>query len=86
MANVVFLTHRNEEVQVDPLSVPVQIIDDPISALEQTAGDLRIAYHEKDVSCILKQLGLLLYYSMLLATIAIWDKPKVPMMWFKMPQ
>ena len=85
MANVVGETNVNEEAQVSPLRIPEQVIDDPISALEQTAGDLRVAYRDKDVSSILTQLGLFLYYTMLMATsmqldpylfIVIWDMPK----------
>ena len=68
MANVVgeFLARVNEGVQVNPLRAPMQIIDDPVSMLEQAAGDLRAAYRAKDIFSVLKQLGLLLYYTLML--------------------
>ena len=50
------------------MKAPSRLIDDPISTLEQAVVDLKLAHWVKDVSCILKQLGLLLYYTMLTAT------------------
>ena len=53
--------------EIAPVRLP-RLIDDPVSTMEQTAVDLRVAQEAKDVSSILKQLGLLLYYTMLMAT------------------
>ena len=54
--------------EVSPVQLP-RLIDDPVSMLELAVVDLKIAYEAKEVSGILKQLGLLLYYTMLMATI-----------------
>ena len=69
MANVVgeYLTRMDRRPEVSPVKLP-RLIDDPVSMLEQAVVDLKLAYENKEVSGILKQLGLLLYYTMLMAT------------------
>ena len=53
--------------EVAPVQLP-RLIDEPVSTLEQTVVDLRIAQEAKDTSSVLKQLGLVIYYAMLMAT------------------
>ena len=69
LSNVVgeYLTKLDQKPEVAPVHLP-RLIDDPVSTLEQTVMDLQIAHEAKEVSCILKQLGLLMYYTMLMAT------------------
>ena len=69
MANVVgeCLTKLDQQPEVAPVHMP-RLIDDPVTTLEHTVMDLQIAYEAREVSGILKQLGLLLYYVMLMAT------------------
>ena len=59
MANVVgeYLTKLGHEPEVAPIHLP-RLIDDPVSTLEQTVIDLRIAQEAKEISSILKQIGL----------------------------
>ena len=70
MANVVgeVLARMNEKVQTTPVRAPTQLVDDPMGTLEQAVVDLKIAHGVKDLSGMLKQLSLLLYYTMLMAT------------------
>ena len=69
MSNVVgeYLTKLDQQPEVAPVHLP-RLIDDPVTTLEQTVMDLQIAYEAREISGILKQLGLLLYYVMLMAT------------------
>ena len=69
LSNVVgeYLTKLDQKPEVAPVHLP-RLIDDPVSTLEQTVMDLQIAHEAKDASSILKQLGLLMYYTMLMAT------------------
>ena len=69
MSNVVgeYLTKLDQQPEVAPVHLP-RLIDDPVTTLEQTVIDLRIAQEAREVSGVLKQIGLLQYYSMLMAT------------------
>ena len=69
MANVVgeFLSRLGNRPEVSPVQVPSRLVDDPISTLEQAVVDLKLAHGTKDVPSILKQVGLLLYYTVLMA-------------------
>ena len=69
MSNVVgeYLTKLDQQPEVAPVHLP-RLIDDPVTTLEQTVVDLRIAQEAREVSGVLKQIGLLLYYSVLMAT------------------
>ena len=69
LSNVVgeYLIKLDQEPEVAPIHLP-RLIDDPVSTLEQTVMDLQIAHEAREVSGILKQLGLLMYYTMLMAT------------------
>ena len=69
LSNVVgeYLTELDQKPEVTPVHLP-RLIDDPVSTLEQTVMDLQVAHEAKDVSSILKQLGLLMHHTMLMAT------------------
>ena len=69
LSNVVgeYLTKLSQPPEVAPITLP-RLIDDPVTTLEQTVMDLRIAQEAKETSGILKYLGLLMYYSMMMAT------------------
>ena len=69
LSNVVgeYLSKLDQEPEVAPIHLP-RLIDDPVSTLEQTVMDLQIAYEAREISGVLKQLGLLMYYTMLMAT------------------
>ena len=69
LSNVVgeYLTKLSQPPEVAPVSLP-RLIDDPVTTLEQTMMDLRIAQEAKEVSGVLKHIGLLMYYSMMMAT------------------
>ena len=69
MSDVVgeYLTKLDQQPEVAPVHLP-RLIDDPVATLEQTVVDLRIAQEAREISGVLKQIGLLLYYSMLMAT------------------
>ena len=62
-----YLTKMGRKPKIAPVQLP-RLIDDPVSTLEQTVVDLRVAQEAKDVSGILKQFGLLMCYTMLMAT------------------
>ena len=68
LSNVVgeYLTKLDQKPEVAPMHLP-RLIDDPVSTLEQTVMDLQVAHEAKDASSIPKQLGLLMYYTMLMA-------------------
>ena len=68
LSNVVgeYLNKLDQKPEVAPVHVP-RLIDDPVSTLEQTVMDLQIGHEAKEVSGILKQLGLSMYYTMLMA-------------------
>ena len=61
------LTKLDQDPEVAPVHLP-RLIDDPVSTLEQIVIDLRIAQEAREVSGVLKQIGLFVYYSMLMAT------------------
>ena len=69
MSNVVgeYLTKLDQPPEVAPVHPP-RLIDDPVTTMEQVVMDLQIAQEAREASGILKQLGLLLYYVMLMAT------------------
>ena len=69
MADIVgeYLTKMDRRPEVSQMQLP-HLIDDPVSMLEQAVVDLKLAHEAKEVSGILKQLGLLLYYTTLMAT------------------
>ena len=69
LSNVVgeYLTKLSQSPEVAPITLP-RLIDDPVTTLEQTVMDLRIAQEAKEVAGILKHIGLLMYYSMMMAT------------------
>ena len=69
LSNVVgeYLSKLDQKPETAPVHLP-RLIDDPVSTLEQIVMDLQIAHEAKEVSHILKQLGLLMYYTMLMAT------------------
>ena len=69
LSNVVgeYLTKLDQESEVAPIHLP-RLIDDPVSTLEQVVMDLQIAHEAREIPGILKQLGLLMYYTMLMAT------------------
>ena len=69
LSNVVgeYMTKMDRKPEIAPVRLP-RLIDDPVSTMEQTVVDLRVAQEAKDVSSVLRQLGLLLYYTMLMAT------------------
>ena len=69
LSNVVgeYLTKLSQPPEVAPVSLP-RLIDDPVTTLEQTVMDLRIAQEAKEASGVLKHIGLLMYYSMMMAT------------------
>ena len=69
MANVTgeFLYRMDERVQTSPVG-SFAALDDPIAMLEQALVDLKLAYDTKDVLSALKQLVLLLYYAVQMAT------------------
>ena len=69
LSNVVgeYLTKLSQPPEVAPVSLP-RLIDDPVTTLEQTVMDLRIAQEAKEISGVLKHIGLLMYYSMMMAT------------------
>ena len=62
-----YLGKLDQEPEVSPIHLP-RLIDDPVSTLEQTVMDLQIAYEAREISGILKQLGLIIYYAILMAT------------------
>ena len=67
MANVTgeFLYRMNEEIRISPMRALSQLVDDPVGTMEQAIVDLKIANGAKDLSSMLKQLSLLIYYSKL---------------------
>ena len=69
LSNVVgeYLTKLSQPPEVAPITLP-RLIDDPVTTLEQTVMDLRIAQEAKETSGVLKHIGLLMYYSMMMAT------------------
>ena len=69
LSNVVgeYLTKLSQPPEVSPVALP-RLMDDPVTTLEQTVMDLRIAQEAKEVSGVLKHLGLLMYYSVMMAT------------------
>ena len=69
LSNVVgeYLTKLSQPPEVAPVSLP-RLIDDPVSTLEQTMVDLRIAQEARETSGVLKHIGLLMYYSVMMAT------------------
>ena len=69
LSNVVgeYLTKLSQPPEVAPITLS-RLIDDPVTTLEQAVMDLRIAQEAKETSGVLKHIGLLMYYSMMMAT------------------
>ena len=53
MANVVgkFLDQVGERVQIDPVTVPLTVIDDPAANLELAARNLQMCCHQRSEAC-----------------------------------
>ena len=68
LSNVVgeYLTKLSQPPEVAPIVLP-RLIDDPVTTLEQTVIDLRIAQEARETSGVLKHIGLLMYYSVMMA-------------------
>ena len=63
-----FLHKVYVDVKSDTVKVPSSVIDDPVVHLEMADRDLQMAFEERSAAGVLKQVGILLYYTMLLAT------------------
>ena len=70
LANVTgeFLYRLGEDVTVIPGRVPPRMVDDPLGTLEEAIGDLKLAFTAKDLSAMLRQLTVLIYYAVQMTT------------------
>ena len=70
LANVTgeFLYRMGEDVTVVPKRAPSRLIDDPLGALEQAVGDLKLAFTAKDLSAMLRQVAVMIYYAVQMTT------------------
>ena len=57
-----------EDATFIPGRVPPRMVDDPLETLEQAIGDLKLALTAKDLSAMLRQLTVLIYYAVQMTT------------------
>ena len=70
LANVTgeFLHRMGKDISTSPQRAPSQLMDDPFGMMEHSLVDLKLAFAAKDISTMLRQLTVLIYYAVQMAT------------------